>query len=58
MKPGRGFKLDYKRTMCTYSIPAGDLSQDERLRNINSPDVCCSLECRANTSLLEQSVYK
>ena len=31
----RGFELDCKRTMCAYSIPAGDLSQDKQLRNIN-----------------------
>ena len=31
----RGFELDCKRTLWTYSIPAGDLSQDEQLRNIN-----------------------
>lgn len=31
----RGFELDCKRTMCAYSIPAGDLSQDKQLRNTN-----------------------
>ena len=31
----RVFELHCKRTMCTYSILAGDLSQEEQLRNIN-----------------------
>ena len=34
MKPGV-FELHCKRTKCTYSILAGDLSQEEQLRNIN-----------------------
>ena len=31
----RVFELHCKRTKCTYSILAGDLSQEEQLRNIN-----------------------
>ena len=52
----RVFELHCKRTMCTYSILAGDLSQEEQLRNINV--FCVLFTHRANTSLLEQSVYK
>ena len=28
-------ELGCKRTMCTYSIPTGDLSHEEQVRNIN-----------------------
>ena len=30
-----GYEMGCKRSMCTYSIRTGDLSQEEQLRNIN-----------------------